>query len=81
MPFHGANKFAKHHGIKLIIGNEDSLLAATIQKRLEVVLPDESVIGEPFYCLKEKGESGQITGTLYSKYRCKWYTVFDFVFF
>lgn len=59
----GANKFAEHHGIELISGSEESLLAAVIQKRLQVVLPDESVIGEPFYCLMEKEDSGQITGT------------------
>jgi|SRR5699024_3092631 len=59
----GANKFAEHNGIELISGSEESLLSAVIQKRLQVVLPDESVIGEPFYCLMEKGDSGQVTGT------------------
>ena len=47
----------------MISESEQSLLSGVIQKQLQVVLPDESVTGEPFYCLMEKGDSGQVTGT------------------
>ncbi|WP_212972409.1 hypothetical protein [Bacillus sp. J14TS2] len=56
-------QFAEHHEIELISGSEQSLLAVVVQKRLQVVLPDESVAGEPFYCLMELGNEKQITGT------------------
>lgn len=59
----GAKKFAEHHGIELISGSEQSLIATVAQRHLQVVLPDESVIGEPFYCLMEKGSNGNSTGT------------------
>ncbi|GAF19569.1 hypothetical protein JCM19046_4228 [Bacillus sp. JCM 19046] len=59
----GAKKFAEHHGIELVSESEQSLLAVVIQKQLQVVLPDETVIGEPFYCLMEKDNSKQVTGS------------------
>jgi len=59
----GAERFAEHHGIELISGNEQSLLAIVARKKLQVVLPEESIVGEPFYCLMEKGNDGQVTGT------------------
>ncbi|MGM0965636.1 restriction endonuclease [Bacillus pumilus] len=58
----GAKEFAAHHGIQLISGSEESLLSVVIQKQLKVVLPDEKVIGEPFYCLMEKNNDGRVTG-------------------
>ncbi|BDZ30275.1 restriction endonuclease [Lactiplantibacillus sp. WILCCON 0030] len=58
----GTQTFAEHHGIKLISGSEQSLLAIVVQSKLSVVLPDETVIGEPFYCLMEKDNNGELTG-------------------
>lgn len=59
----GAKTFAEHHDIELISGSEQSLLAIVAQSKLKVVLPDETVIGEPFYCLMEKGNDGKVNGT------------------
>lgn len=59
----GAKQFAEYHGIELISGNEQSLLAVVAQKKFQVILPDESVVGEPFYCLMEKVGHNQVTGT------------------
>ncbi|EGO5802425.1 hypothetical protein K7P65_002753 [Enterococcus faecalis] len=59
----GAKQFAEHHGIVLISGSEKSLLALAAGEKLKVVLPDESVVGQPFYCIMEDGGNNQITGT------------------
>lgn len=58
----GAKTFAEHHSIELISGNEQSLLAVVAQSKLKVALPDEVVIGEPFYCLMEKDNKEKLTG-------------------
>lgn len=59
----GAKQFAEHHGIELVSGSEKSLLALAAGEKLKVILPDESVVGQPFYCIMENGGDNQITGT------------------
>lgn len=58
----GAKQLAEHYGIELISGSEQSLFSVAIEKKLQVVLPDESVAGEPFYCLMEMGNGKRVTG-------------------
>ncbi|EMW5809697.1 restriction endonuclease [Enterococcus faecalis] len=60
---HGAKQFAEHHGIELVSGIEKSLLTLTAGEKLNVILPDKSVVGQPFYCIMESGGDDQITGT------------------
>ncbi|MEB8399159.1 restriction endonuclease [Enterococcus casseliflavus] len=59
----GAKQFAEHHGIELVSGSEKSLLALAAGEKLKVILPDESVVGQPFYCIMENGGDNQVTGT------------------
>lgn len=59
----GAKQFAEHHGIELVSGSEKSLLTLAAGEKLKVILPDESVVGQPFYCIMENGGDNQITGT------------------
>ncbi len=58
----GAKGFADFHGIKLISGDEKSLLNIVILKKLGVVLPNESISGEPFFCIMAVDKNGLITG-------------------
>ena len=50
----GAKQFAEHHGTELISGSEQSLLSIVARKKLQVVLPDESISGEPFLLFNGK---------------------------
>lgn len=58
----GAIEYAKYYDIELITGGEVPLLSKVITKKVEVVLPDESVIGQPFWTLMVE-HNGKITGT------------------
>ncbi len=58
----GAIDYAKFYDIELVSGGELPLISKVLSKQLEVVLPDESVIGEPFWTIMEE-RNGQITGT------------------
>lgn len=58
-----AKTFAEHHDIELISGSEQSSLAIVAQSKLKVIFPNETVIGELFYCLMEKDNNRKVTGT------------------
>jgi Restriction endonuclease. len=58
----GAINFAKFNDIDLVTGGELPLLCKVIANKLELVLPDKDVIGQPFWTIMEE-ESGKLTGT------------------
>lgn len=58
----GAVEYAKHYDIELITGGEFPLLGKVVAKKLEVILPKENVIGQPFWTIMQQ-ENGKITGT------------------
>lgn len=59
----GAEQSENYYGIELISGSESSLLAIAVKKNLQIVLPDEDVVGAPFYCLMEINDDKKTTGT------------------
>lgn len=58
----GAITYAKHHDIEMVTGGELPLLSKVIAKKIETVLPDQNIIGQPFWTIMEEIE-GKITGT------------------
>lgn len=63
----GAKAYAKHYGIQLLTLDDLPTLNILVAKRIEsVALPDESYIGEPFWCLMEFSNDG-LTGSYYSR--------------
>lgn len=58
----GAERFAQYHDIELVSGSELPMLAKTISKSLEVLLPDKNVVGQPFWTIMEEID-GRNTGT------------------
>lgn len=58
----GAIEFAKHYDIELITGGELPLLSKVIAKKVETVLPDERVVGQPFWTIMEEVK-GKVTGS------------------
>lgn len=58
----GAKEYAKYYDIELVSGGELPLLSKVISKRIGILLPDKSVIGEPFWTIMEEAD-GKITGT------------------
>ena len=57
----GAINFANHYDIELVKGGELPLLSKILIKRIEVLLPNEKVSGEPFWTIMEE-RNGQLTG-------------------
>lgn len=63
----GAKDYADHYGIQLLTLNDLPTLNILVAKRIEsVALPEESYIGEPFWCLMEISNDG-LTGSYYSR--------------
>ncbi|HGO5291226.1 TPA: restriction endonuclease [Photobacterium damselae subsp. damselae] len=63
----GAKDYAKHYDIQLLTLDDLPTLNILVAKRIEsVALPDESYIGEPFWCLMEISNDG-LTGSYYSR--------------
>lgn len=58
----GALDFAKYYNIELVSGGELPLIGKVVQKKLEVMLPNSNVIGEPFWTIMEEQE-GKVTGS------------------
>ncbi|WP_238654439.1 restriction endonuclease [Paenibacillus piscarius] len=58
----GAKTIADHYGIELISSGELPLLGKVVAAKIGVILPNEKVLGQPFWTLMEERE-GQITGT------------------
>jgi hypothetical protein len=58
----GAIEFAKHYDIELITGGELPLLSKVIAKKVATVLPNQSIVGQPFWTIMEEVE-GKVTGT------------------
>ena len=63
----GAKDYAEHYGIQLLTLDDLPTLNILVAKRIEsVALPDETYIGEPFWCLMEISKNS-LTGSYYSK--------------
>ncbi|MDH8676956.1 restriction endonuclease [Fusibacter bizertensis] len=58
----GAKLFADANGIMLLVGTETNLSLKVILKSIEKLLPDEKVIGQPFWTIMEE-KDGKVTGT------------------
>ncbi|MDO7908814.1 restriction endonuclease [Paenibacillus sp. JX-17] len=58
----GAEVFAKHYGIELLSLGELPLLTKVISAKIGVILPNEKVLGQPFWTLMEEN-NGQVTGS------------------
>ena len=61
----GAKKYAQYYDIELIEGNELPMLGKVLATKVGFMLPDENVVGQPFWTLMEV-QNGSITGT----YQC-----------
>lgn len=57
----GAKEFAKHHEIILVSDNDRSLFIKAVTSRLDTLLPDENVKGEPFWCLMDSKTGNYVT--------------------
>lgn len=57
----GTKRLAEGYGIELINEGETPLLFRSTATRIKILLPDENVIGQPFWALMEE-KDGQITG-------------------
>ena len=63
----GAKDYAKYYGIQLLTLDDLPTLNILVAKRIEsIALPDETYIGEPFWCLMEISKNS-LTGSYYSK--------------
>lgn len=62
----GAEIYGKQEGIKLISGNKASLISIVVSSKLQVMLPDEKVDGNPFWTLMEQ-KNGNLTGNYFSQ--------------
>tara|TARA_R110000751_G_scaffold129991_3_gene231967 strand:- start:164 stop:1000 length:837 start_codon:yes stop_codon:yes gene_type:complete len=63
----GAKDYAAHYGIQLLTLDDLPTLNVLVAKRIEsVALPDETYVGEPFWCLMKITSDG-LTGDYYSK--------------
>lgn len=63
----GAKDYANHYGIQLLTLDDLPTLNILVGKRIEsVALPDESYIGEPFWCLMGFSKD-RLTGSYYSR--------------
>lgn len=58
----GAIEYARYYDIELVTGREVPMLAKLSAMKIAVLLPDEKVIGQPFWTLMEDID-GVITGT------------------
>lgn len=57
----GAIEYARHYDIELLSGGELPLLSKVMVKKLEVLLPNENSVGEPFWTIMEE-RNGELTG-------------------
>lgn len=58
----GAKEYAAHYDIEMISGGEMPMLSKVSAKRIEVLLPNEKVVGQPFWIIMEE-YNGEVTGT------------------
>ena len=58
----GAKEYAGFYDIETLSGGEMPMLSKVLAKRIEVLLPNEKVIGQPFWILMEEA-NGNVTGT------------------
>lgn len=58
----GAIEYAKYYDIELVSGGELPLLSKVASKSIGILLPDKSVMGEPFWTIME-ADDGKVTGT------------------
>ncbi|WP_285015751.1 restriction endonuclease [Lactococcus garvieae] len=62
----GAEIYGKQEGIQLISGNKTSLISIVVSSKLQIMLPDERVEGNPFWTLMEY-KNGKLTGNYFSQ--------------
>lgn len=58
----GAIEYAKFSNIELVTGGQLPLLSKVIAKRLQILLPNKDVIGQPFWTIMEERDN-TVTGT------------------
>lgn len=58
----GAIEYAKYYDIELVTGREMPMLAKLAAMKIAIMLPDEKVIGQPFWTIMECMD-GKVTGT------------------
>lgn len=58
----GAIEYSKYYDIELVSGGELPLLSKVAIKSIGILLPDKSVMGEPFWTIMEVN-NGKVTGT------------------
>lgn len=57
----GAKEFAKHQEIILISESDNSLFTKAILSKFNTILPDENIMGEPFWCLMDSKTGNYIS--------------------
>ncbi|WP_339259757.1 restriction endonuclease [Paenibacillus sp. FSL R5-0713] len=58
----GAEVIAKYYGIEILALGELPLLAKVVAAKIGIILPNEKVLGQPFWTLMEE-KNEQVTGT------------------